>query len=62
MGCLLWTILFVLCWPVALLFLILYPLVWLVLLPLRLLGFAVGFILDFAWSIVTLPLRVIKKI
>lgn len=62
MGCLLWTILFVLCWPVALLFLVLYPIVWLTLLPFRMLGCAVGFIVDFVWSVVTLPLRLIKKI
>jgi len=62
MGCLLWAILFVLCWPLAVLFLFFYPVVWLGLLPLRLLGFAVGFILDFLWSIVTLPFRIIKRI
>lgn len=38
---LLWLILLVVCWPLALLALVLYPLVWLVLLPFRLLGFAV---------------------
>lgn len=62
MGFLLWTILLVLCWPAALLFLILYPVVWLLLLPFRLLGFTVKFILDFVWSVVTLPVRIIKKI
>ena len=62
MGCLLWAILFLLCWPAALLFLILYPLIWLLLLPFRLLGCTVKFILEFAWSVVTLPLRIIKKI
>ncbi len=62
MGFLLWTILLVLCWPAALLFLILYPVVWLLLLPFRLLGFTVKFILDFVWSVITLPVRIIKKI
>ncbi len=43
----LWCILLILCWPLAILALILYPIVWLVLLPFRLLGIAVGAILDF---------------
>lgn len=62
MGCLLWTILFVLCWPVALLFLMLYPLLWVLLLPFRLFGFSVKLVLGFIWSVVTLPLRMIKNI
>lgn len=62
MGCLLWIILFIMCWPLALLFLILYPVIWLVLLPFRLLGFAVGFVLEFVWAVVTLPLRLFKRI
>ncbi|HUG43864.1 MAG TPA: hypothetical protein VMN76_06440 [Acidobacteriota bacterium] len=57
----LWCILFVLCWPLAILALILYPIVWLVLLPFRLLGIAVGAVLDFIWTILTLPARVLKK-
>lgn len=61
MGCLLWTILLVLCWPAALLFLVLYPLIWLLLLPFRLVGFTVGVVLDLVWSVVTLPLRMIKR-
>jgi hypothetical protein len=61
-GCLLWAILFVLCWPLALLFLILYPLIWLVLLPFKLIGFTVGFILEFVWAVVTLPFRILKRI
>jgi hypothetical protein len=59
---LLWCILFVLCWPLALLALILYPLVWLLTLPFRILGIAVGGILELIWSLVTLPARLIKKI
>ncbi len=62
MGCLLWTILFVLCWPAVLLFLILYPVIWLLLLPFRLLGFTVGIILNFVRSIVAFPLRIVKMI
>jgi hypothetical protein len=59
---LLWCILLVLCWPLALLALILYPLVWLLLLPFRLVGIAVGGVLALVWGLVTLPLRIIRKI
>lgn len=59
---LLWCILFVLCWPLAILALILYPLVWLLLLPFRLLGIAVGGVLELVKAIITLPARVIKRI
>ena len=58
----LWCILLVLCWPVAILALILYPFVWLILLPFRLLGFAVGAVLDFIWAVLTLPARLVRKI
>ena len=59
---LLWCILLVLCWPLALLALILYPLVWMLLLPFRLVGIAVGAVLTLVWGIVTLPLRIMRKI
>jgi hypothetical protein len=59
---LLWCILFVLCWPVALLALVLYPLVWILLLPFRILGIAFGGVLELIWAIVTLPARIIKKL
>jgi hypothetical protein len=59
---LLWCILLVLCWPLALLGLILYPLVWLILLPFRIIGMAVGGVLDLLWAIVTLPARILKKV
>lgn len=59
---LLWCILFVLCWPVAILALLLYPLVWLLLLPFRLIGIAVGGVLQLIWGLVTLPARVIRAI
>jgi len=58
----LWCILFVLCWPVALAALILYPIVWLLLLPFRLLGIAVGATLDLLWTLVTLPARGLRKL
>ncbi len=57
---LLWLILLVLCWPLALLALILYPIVWLLLLPFRLVGIVVGSVLDLIWAIVTLPARLLK--
>jgi hypothetical protein len=59
---LIWCILFVLCWPLALLALILYPIVWLLLLPFRIVGIAVGGVLSLIWAIVTLPVRIIRKI
>ena len=59
---LLWCILFVLCWPVALLALVLYPLVWLILLPFRIIGIAVGGVLELIGSIIMLPVRLLRKI
>jgi hypothetical protein len=59
---LLWCILFVLCWPLALLALVLYPIVWLLLLPFRLIGIAVEGVLSLVWVIVTLPIRVIRRV
>ncbi len=56
---LLWLILLVLCWPLALLALLLYPVVWLFLLPFRLLGLAVDGVLGLLRAIVTLPARVL---
>ena len=58
-GCLLWAILFVLCWPLALVGLILYPVVWLLLLPFRILGIAVEGVLELVWAIVMLPARLL---
>ena len=59
---LLWCILFVLCWPLALLALALYPVVWLLLLPFRIAGLAVGGALALVWAIVTLPLRIVRRL
>ncbi|HET7102400.1 MAG TPA: hypothetical protein VFJ52_14690 [Terriglobia bacterium] len=59
---LLWCILLVLCWPLALLALVLYPLVWLLLLPFRLVGIAVGGLLEVVGALITLPARVLKAI
>lgn len=56
---LLWLILFVLCWPLALLALVLYPLVWLLLLPFRLVGIAVDGVLQLFKAILFLPARLL---
>ena len=56
----LWLILLVLCWPLALLALILYPLVWLVLLPFRLIGCAVDGVFDLIRAILFLPVRILR--
>ncbi len=56
----LWLILLVLCWPLALAALILYPLVWLLLLPFRIVGIAVGGVLQLLRAIVTLPARLLR--
>ena len=57
---LLWLILLVLCWPLALIALVAYPILWLLLLPFRLLGIAVDGVLKLVWAIVTLPARIIS--
>jgi hypothetical protein len=54
---LLWVILFLLCWPVALLALLLYPFVWLILLPFRLVGIAVDGVFQLLRALVMLPAR-----
>lgn len=56
---LLWLILFVLCWPLALLGLVLYPFVWLVLLPFRLVGIAVNGVFELLRAILLLPARLL---
>jgi hypothetical protein len=59
MKFLLWCILLVLCWPLALVALVLYPLVWL---PFRIVGIAVGGALELVWAIVTLPARLLRAL
>jgi hypothetical protein len=59
---LLFCILFVLCWPLALLALVLYPLVWLLLLPFRVVGIAVGGVLELVSAIIFLPARLLRAI
>ena len=58
---LLWLILFVLCWPVALLALVLWPIVWLLLLPFRLVGIAVEGVFALLRALLFLPARVIGR-
>jgi hypothetical protein len=56
---LLWLILLVLCWPLALIALVLYPIVWLILLPFRILGIAVDGVLQLVRAAILLPARVL---
>jgi hypothetical protein len=56
---LLWLLLFVLCWPIALLALIAYPICWLLLLPFRLLGIAVEGVFEFLRALLLLPARLL---
>jgi len=55
----LWLILLVLCWPVAVLALLLYPLVWLLLLPFRVVGIAVGGVLELLRAVILFPARLL---
>jgi len=57
----LWMVLLVLCWPLAILALVLYPIVWLVLLPFRLLGILVDGVFEFIRALIVLPARVIGR-
>ena len=58
---LLWCLLLVVCWPLALAALLIYPIVWLILLPFRIVGIAVGGALQLVWAIVTLPFTIIRR-
>ncbi|HXL21393.1 MAG TPA: hypothetical protein VOA78_02920 [Candidatus Dormibacteraeota bacterium] len=57
---LLWCFLFILCWPIALLALVLYPIVWLLLLPFRIVGIAVGGVLGLLSALFLLPVRLLR--
>ncbi len=59
---LLWCLLLVLCWPLALVALVFYPIVWLILLPFRLAGIAVGGVLSLVWAVISLPARLVRRI
>jgi hypothetical protein len=58
---LVWLVLLFLCWPIALLALVLYPIVWLLLLPLRLVGIGVGAVFELLRAVVMLPARVLGR-
>lgn len=57
---LLWCLLLIFCWPLALAFLVLYPIVWLLLLPFRILGIAVDGVLELLRAIILLPARLLR--
>jgi len=57
---LLWLILLVLAWPLALLALLLYPVIWLLLLPFRLVGITVTAVLDLFKALITFPVRILR--
>lgn len=57
---LLWCILFLLCWPLALLALVSYPIIWLFLLPFRLVGIVVTGVLEFFRALIFLPARILR--
>ena len=59
---LLWCVLFILCWPLALFALVLYPIVWIILLPFRLLGIAVHGALELVTAVIMLPARLLRAI
>jgi len=59
---LLWCILFILCWPLAVMAIVLYPIVWLVLLPFRLAGIAVHGALELVVALISLPVRMLRTI
>jgi hypothetical protein len=56
----LWLVLLILCWPLAILALLLYPIVWLLLLPFRLIGITVSAVFDLFKTLITLPARVLR--
>ncbi|MFC2166858.1 hypothetical protein ACFLQZ_02725 [Acidobacteriota bacterium] len=60
MKFLLWLILLVFCWPIALLALVLYPIVWILLIPFRLIGITVSAVLDLFKTIIFLPARALR--
>ena len=57
---LLWCILLVLCWPLAIMALVAFPIIWLLLLPFRIVGIAVGGVLALLSAIIFLPARILR--
>jgi hypothetical protein len=62
MKLLLFLILLIVCWPAALVALVLFPFVWLILLPFRLVGIVVGGVFEFIAALFTLPARVLRRV
>lgn len=62
LALLLWCLLFVICWPLALLALILFPFVWLILLPFRIVGFTIEIVFKLIGAILLFPFRVVKAL
>jgi hypothetical protein len=61
-GILLWFILFVLCWPLAIALIFILPILWLILLPFRIIGFTIEAVFKFIGAILTLPFRLVKAL
>ena len=57
---LLWLILLILCWPLAIAALILYPIIWLILLPFRLIGITVNAVFDILITVIKLPFKILQ--
>ena len=62
MKIILWLLLLLFCWPLALIVLVLYPIIWLLLLPFRLVGIAVDVVFDLLKTILKLPARILRGI
>lgn len=62
LSLILWCILFVLCWPLALIVLILFPIVWLILLPFRIVGFTLDLVFSLVKGILLFPFKLVKAI
>jgi hypothetical protein len=62
LAAVLWCMLFVLCWPLALLMLFLFPLVWLILLPFRIVGFTIGLIFKVISAVLLFPFRMVRAV
>ena len=58
----LWCLLFVVCWPLALAALFLFPLIWLILLPFRIVGLTIGLVFKLVGAILMFPFRIVKAI
>jgi hypothetical protein len=62
LSLLLWCLLFVLCWPLALLMLIVFPIIWLLLLPFRIVGFTLEVLFKMIGAVLLFPFRLVKAL